>query len=469
MPTTAWIDGLRNLLGPDRVVTDELALVRYSYDAWPVAAKWRQQNKQPYRPDVIVHPDDTTDVSRLLAWASEHHVPVTPWGAGSAVTGAPLPMHGGITLDMSAMNRVLALDELNLLVTVQAGTMGYDLEAELNSHGYTLNHSPQSLNRSTVGGWLATRATGQFSSRWGGIEDLAVALTAVLPTGDIVETRLMPRAAIGPDLRHIFIGAEGTLGVITAATLKVFPLADQRLFEAYRFLSIEAGLTAMRKIMRAGLRPFLVRFYDEAESRYAMQDDSFVNCAMFLGFEGTKAVAEAEEAAAEAICRNEGGTALGSASVVAWMNRRFDFSGIERIVEQPGGIAETIEVAHLWDGILPTYRALKQALAPLTTEVWGHFSHVYPQGVSLYIIVFGQAQNAEEAEKGLMDIWEVSMRTCLDQGAAISHHHGIGLARLPYIRAELASAMTVLERIKQALDPGGIMNPGKLGLNTSEH
>jgi alkyldihydroxyacetonephosphate synthase len=355
---------------------------------------------------------------------------------------------------------MLALDEVNLLVKIEAGKRGSELEAELNARGYTLNHSPQSLHRSSIGGWIATGATGQFSSRWGGIEELVVALTVVLSSGEIIETKLAPRAAIGPDLKHLFIGSEGTLGVITEATLKIFPLAERRIFEAVVFNNIEAGLTAIRKIIRAGLRPFLVRFYDEDESRHVMRAGFLAGCVVFVGFEGLPAIAQAEYDAGIAICQAEGGQAIGANPVLAWMERRFDFSSVENILDRPGGFAETIETAHL-----PTYHALKEALLPLATEVLGHFSHVYPQGTSLYMILLGEAANAAAAEQRLQQIWERSMRICLEQGAVISHHHGVGLARLPYIRQDLATGVIVLDRIKEALDPVSIMNPGKLGLS----
>ncbi len=467
MPANTWHDSLLQVIPSEQVSTDDDDLLRHSYDTWPVATKWRQQGKQLYRPDVVVRPLGTAEVSRLLAWAGKTGVAVTPWGAGSSVTGAPLPMRGGISLDMSAMNHVLWLDDLNLMVKVQAGKMGHELEAELDRQGYTLNHSPQSLDRSTVGGWVATRATGQFSSRWGSIEDLVLALTVVLPTGEVVETRLSPRAAIGPDVQQFFLGAEGTLGVVTVATLKIFPKAAQRLFETVCFRDVEFGLTAMRKIMRVGLRPFLARLYDQDESRYAMKDTGFAGCALFLGVEGRPAVAQAEYAECLEICRAEGGQRLGPEPAEAWMGRRFDFSLIENILNQPSGLAETIEVAHFWDSILGTYQALKAGLAPLATEVLGHFSHLYPQGTSLYMILLGQAGSAAVAEERLAQIWQVSMRTCLELGAVTSHHHGVGLARLPYVRQDVGSGMIVLDRIKAALDPAGIMNPGKFGFEAA--
>jgi alkyldihydroxyacetonephosphate synthase len=332
----------------------------------------------------------------------------------------------------------------------------------------TLNHSPQSLDRSTVGGWVATRATGQFSSRWGGIEDLVVSLTAVLSSGEVVETLFAPRAAAGPDLRQLFLGGEGAFGVVTDVTLKIAPLATTRCFETLVFPTVSSGLAAMRKIMQAGLRPFLLRFYDQDESRFAMHDPGFVGNAMFLGCEAISsaatAVVEAEQAACVALCEAEGARRLGPAGATAWMGRRFDFSTVENLLAEPGGAAETIEVAHFWSEIENTYAALKAELAPYADHVLGHFSHAYPHGVSLYVILLGRAADAEAAEQRLTTIWERAMRVALREGAALSHHHGIGLARSPYMAEALGVGHTLLGRVKRALDPPGILGQGKLGL-----
>jgi len=459
----AWIAELTRLLGSHAVSTDDADLEMHSYDAWPVAVKWHQQGKEPHRPAAVVRPATVELVSRLMRWATESGVPVTPWGLGSSVTGASLPLRGGVALDLTSMSRVTLLDEVNLLVRVQAGKLGLELENELQVRGYTLGHSPQSLDRSTVGGWVATRSTGQFSSRYGSIEDLVVALSAVLPTGERVETPMVPRAAMGPDPRHFFLGAEGTTGVVVEVTLKIFPLAELRLLEALRFETVDAGVEAMRLITRMGLRPFLVRFYDRAEAPYAICDPHLDGCVMFLGVEGVAAVASAEMAAALEICDRQGAERLGAAPVETWMARRFDFSNVESVLRTSGGVAETIEISHFWDQILDTYAAMKLALAPLAAEVLGHFSHVYPQGTSLYLILLGQAADDAAAEERLDRIWDVAMRTALEQGAAISHHHGIGMARLPYLAEALGSALPVLQRITATLDPGGVMNPGKLG------
>ncbi len=463
-PDLSWIDELKALIGADAVLVDEETIDLHSYDAWPVAAKWKNQGKRPFAPDVVVQAHSAEQVSKLLQWANEKNVPVTPWGGGSSVTGQGLPSKGGIVLDTMSMDKVIALSDESLMVKVQAGKYGHRLEEELNARGYTLNHSPQSLDRSTVGGWVATRAMGQFSSRYGGIEDLIVAFTVVLPTGEIVETMNVPRGAVGPDLRHIFVGAEGTMGVVTDVTVKIFPIAEFRLFEAVTFDSVEAGVTVMRQTMRQGLKPFLVRFYDVVEARHAMQDKTFEKCVMFLGFEGVETVAMAEYTAVMDICAAQGGEKIGPAPVEAWMDRRFDFSTVENILAENGGLAETIEIAHFWDGILETYYELKEALAPYAAEVLGHFSHVYPQGTSLYVILLGKDTDDATAEANLLEIWDVAMRICVKNGAAISHHHGSGLARLPYVQDALGSSMPVLQKVKAALDPNDIMNPGKLGL-----
>lgn len=457
----APIDSLAKILPADRISVTDAEIAAHSYDAWPVAIKWRQQGLQPCKPDAVVKPQNAQEVADVLRWANATATPITPWGLGSAVTGACLTEYGGITVDLSAMNRTVSIDETNLMVTAEAGKRGDILEAELNAKGYTLNHSPQSLDRSSIGGWIATRATGQFSSRYGGIEDLVVSIKAILPDGTPVETKRTPRAAIGLDTKELFLGSEGTFGIVTEVTTKIFPLSHDRVFEAVSFSTVEAGIDVLRKITRDGLKPFLVRYYDEDEARHAMKDKSFDRCVMFLGFEG--AGGRAEYDAALDICARHQGKKLGAAPVEAWMSRRYDFSGVESILARPGGVAETIEIVDFWDSIEGTYLALKKALAPLADEVLGHFSHVYAQGTSLYMILLGSASDAKESEERLREIWDVSMRICLQRGAAVSHHHGVGLARLPYIKEDLASAWPVNSLVKKALDPNNIMNRGKLG------
>ncbi len=461
-----WIQSLRESFPSDCWSDRAEELDDYSQDAWPMAIKLAQMGQRPFRPEVVFHARFPQQVPKLLVWAGGNRVPVTVWGAGSDVVGAALPAHGGILLDVSGLNKILTLDKTSLFVKVGAGLLGGALEAELAKYGFTLHHSPQSLERSTVGGWVAMRACGQFSSRWGGIEDLVLAVTVALANGDVVSTPLAPRAALGPDLKSVFIGSEGTLGVILDVTLRIFPVPEHCRLESLSFPSLQAGLTGMRMLMQSGLRPFLARLYDADESphvaRWSGSAFPSEGNLFLLGFEGLHHVVEAEASAGMDMLRLQGGTRLGPEISQGWMENRFDFSAVENRLNSPGGLAETIEVAHFWSGILDVYQALKNNLLPLAGEVLGHFSHAYPQGVSLYMILLGQVPDAAAAASRLAEIWDTAMRTSLDCGAAISHHHGIGLARQAYLREALGASYAVLERIKRALDPQGLLNPGKL-------
>lgn len=459
-----WINELRLSLGEDIIFTDVHEIESHSCDWWPVAIKARQQNKKLWQPQVIVRPDRVGQVQKVLEFATKNHIPVTPWGLGSGVTGAALATQGGISLDLSALNQVLMLDEESLIIQVQAGMNGLELERLLNQRGYTLNHSPQSLDRSTVGGWISTRATGQFSSRWGGIEGLALSLSVVLASGELISTPIGPRTSSGPDLCALFIGSEGTLGVVVDVTLRFFPLPEFRCFESLAFSNLLDGIQAMRQIMRSGLRPFLVRFYDQDEACYVMRNSTFSANLLLLGFEGPASVALAEYQHALSICKAYNGEQLGEQPAIGWMASRFDFSTIENRLKQVGGYAETIEVADFWGGIYETYQVLKSSLKPYAQDVLGHFSHVYTQGTSLYMILLGQADDDETAQVNLEAIWRTSMCICLERNIILSHHHGIGLARSPFIEEALGSSFSLLVRVKEALDPIGILNPGKLGL-----
>lgn len=458
------IDDLTDRLGRQAVSTDISDLEATSHDTWPLTTKWAMEGRHPNKADVLVRARRVTAIVAVLEIAARHKIPVTVRALGSSVTGQPLPVRGGIVLDLSTIPADFALNETNLVVTATASYNGGELEDELNARGYTLGHSPQSLYRSSIGGWLATLATGQFSSLYGGIEDLVVGYTVILATGETVELSASPRAAMGPDLRQVFIGSEGTLGVITSATLKVFPLPAAQLVQTFAMPDVAAGLAFMREQASLGLRPFLLRFYDTEEARHAMADPTFDSPVLFVGSRGVPEMVETELRVLTQLALGHGGRAIGPEGTLQWLSRRFDFSAVERSLAEPGGYAETIEVAHTWDKIAGLHAALKQALAPYAGEVLAHFSHVYTQGTSMYMILHGQVSTDSEAIERLEQIWRVAMDVCLEHGAELSHHHGGGLARSPYARRSLGSAHLVLQKLKSALDPAGILNPGKLGL-----
>ncbi|MFC0861626.1 FAD-binding oxidoreductase [Sphaerimonospora cavernae] len=452
------------VVSPERVSAADDVLDGRSHDTWPVATTWAKLGRHPHRPDLVVWAQSEAEVVAVLRLASQAGVPVTPWALGSSVTGQPLPLAGGVVLDVSGLTGDPELDPVDGIVTAPAGVRGSDLEAWLGERGLTLRHSPQSLARSSIGGWVATRATGQFSSRYGGIEELVVGYRVVLADGTTAEVGESPRAAMGPSLKQLFIGSEGTLGVITQVSLKVFELPALEIREAFAFPDVVHALTAMRQGTQRGLRPHVMRLYDADEARHAAPDAPVGQAVLFLGHEGISEVASAEHAAFKDLLVQASGVSLGSAPVDAWMGRRYDFSTVENLLATPGGYAETIEVANSWSRIEPMYRALREALSPLADEVLGHFSHVYHDGVSLYVILLGRAIDDETALERLEQIWIRAMEVVIAHGGEVSHHHGGGLARAPWARQSLGSGFELLERLKDALDPQGLLNPGKLGL-----
>lgn len=458
------ITDLKSILPESQVLSDRETLQASSHDTWPLSTKLRRLGCHDYQADVVVKVTDEKQIQQVLALATANDTPVTPRALASSVTGQPLPTRGGIVLDVTAMTQHREINITNLTVEVSAGYNGGQLEDELQQIGWTLGHSPQSLYQSSVGGWLSTLATGQFSSYYGGIEELVTAYTVILATGEKLRLKASPRAAMGPDLRQLFIGAEGTLGIVTSVQLKIFPLPQTRLYDSLELPSIDAGLEIMREQAMAGLRPFLLRLYDTNEARHAMQNPQQDKPVMFLGTQGVDAVARAEMDAFMTIVHRHGGKSIGSEGVLKWMERRFDFSTVEKLLDTHGGFAETIEIAHTWDGISGLYHALHEMLTPLADEVLSHFSHVYPQGTSMYMILLGRESSDPEAVEKLRTIWRETMRVCLEHHAELSHHHGGGLVRSPYARESLGSAHLLLRRVKQALDPNGTLNPGKLGL-----
>jgi len=456
---------LRHIVGDDGVSAsgaDRLATCR---DYWPMGTLWFLEGKAPALPDLVVWPRSTSEVAAVLRLAGEHNIPVTPYGEGSGALGGAVPLQGGIALDMKRMDRVLELDRDNLMVTVEPGLNGARYEEYLNRHGFIGGHFPQSLRCSTVGGWVACRAAGTFSTRYGKIEDMVVALEAVLPDGKVIRGRKLPRTATGPRVDHLFIGSEGTLGVITAITLRIWPYPEKRIYSSYIFENIERALEAIRRLVQAGARPAVVRLYDPAETAH-----HFPDCEVPAGhviliylFEGAAGIVAAEDELAARLAREEGGVAAGPAPVERWLETRFNVSLASKLFRQ-GAVVDTIEVTTSWSKAAEIYHAMQKALLEVegTVLATGHYSHVYPEGAALYLTLVGFPPG--DKREYYRRLWNAAMDSCLALGGAISHHHGVGLHRGLWMAQEHGQALEALRMIKDAFDPQGIMNPGKLGL-----
>ena len=261
------IDELREAVDPAAVSTDPPRLDECSADAYWKAIAARAAGDPLGRPDVVVSPSSEQEIAAIIRIANDHRMPVVPRGGGSGTQGGAVPVAGGIVLDLGRLDRILAVDEESLTVTAEAGVNGKRLESELNERGLMLPHYPASAEWATVGGYVAARGSGVLSTRYGKIEDLVLSLGVVTPTGEPIETLPVPRHAAGPELTQLFIGSEGTLGVVTRATLQLARLPARRRFEAVTFPAVEPGFAVVREAIALGLRPSIVRLYDEVATR----------------------------------------------------------------------------------------------------------------------------------------------------------------------------------------------------------
>ena len=455
---------LQSVLQSGSIATQAKILDEYSHDAWPVSTLEKKLDIHQFRPDIVVTPRSKKEISAVIKVAKDNKVPVVARGLGSSVTGQSLPTQGGIVLDLSQIISEPVLSISDMTVSASAGMRGSDLEEWLNKRSLTLNFFPQSLSRSTIGGWVATRATGQLSTKFGGIEESAVGFSVILSDSTEIQLGQKPRAAVGPNLKELFLGTEGMFAVITEVTLKVYRKSDLQMSEAWLMPSVNSGIIAMREIMHSGIHPSLVRFYDEAEAKFAVPEIELKKCVLFLTHEGLSSITKAEHLESSKIVVSSGGVSIGSTPVDNWYKRRFDFSAVEEILASKGGYAETIEVAHNWSEIENLYSSLVNELTPLSDTVLGHFSHVYTNGASLYIILFGKTDTDQQAVLRLKKIWDTAMTVVTELGGEISHHHGAGLARQDFIAKSLGTQHDLLRKLKNVMDPEAILNPGHLGL-----
>jgi alkyldihydroxyacetonephosphate synthase len=454
-------------LPPDIVVADEPF---DGSDWWALALLRRRRGLPPPEALGVVRPRTTEEVATVLRWASGRGVGVVPRGGGSGVCGGAQPEAGALVMDLTAMDRVVSVDPKSLVVTAEAGVSGPHLERALRDEGMTLAHVPESFHLSTLGGWIATKATGQLSTRYGGIEERILGLSAVLSDGTVVSSKPVPRSSAGPDWWRSFLGSEGTLGVVTEATLSAFPLPETASWEGASFGSFSAGLDALRRLVQAGIRPAVARLYDEMDAMVAFGSLGLSGPVTILRFEGGHRMVAAEVESAREVLASCGARVLGSQAGEHWWERRFDGVGAYRTILEgkgvlgPFGVVDTMEVAALWRRLDSLYEGVQGALRSHCDAVLAHSSHLYGSGANLYFTLGFSPASEEEAERRYLAAWEAAMRATLAAGGTISHHHGVGLLKAPWMPEESGSGMEALRRLKTALDPAGIMNPGKLGL-----
>jgi alkyldihydroxyacetonephosphate synthase len=433
-----------------------------SRDWWPLAMIWALDAQVAVRASVVVKPHDIDEVQDVLRICNAAGIPVTPAAGRSGVCGASVPVFGGVLLDLTGLTGIVAVDPISMLVDVRAGMFGDVFEDELREqHGVTCGHWPQSMALSTVGGWVACRGAGQMSTRYGKIEDIVEGLDVVLADGTLLRTGGAPRAAVGPDLTQVFLGSEGTLGVVVGARLRAHRLPPSEVRGAFTFSSFTAGLDAMRRIVQRGATPAVLRLYDatEAERTYHTGDAHL----LLMLDEGDAHITEATRRIVDEECLSAQAADVGF--VEQWLGHRNDVSALEALISR-GLVVDTMEISGSWSALPEIYARAIDAIRSVanTIAASAHQSHSYLDGGCLYFTFAGRPPD-DECESYYRDVWNAGQRAVLAAGGALSHHHGVGLNRARFVGEALGEGFGVLQSVKDAIDPNGILNPGKLGLH----
>ena len=464
-PTAEVPDGFAESLHDicEAVTVDATDTAEASRDWWPLALHWSLAGRVAKRAAFVARPASAPEVAAVLALCDRSGVPVTAAGGRSGVCGASIPVFGGVVLDLTALDTIHEVDAASGVVEVDPGVFGPDLERVLNTHhGLTVGHFPQSFDLATVGGWVACRGAGQYSTRYGKIEDMVVGLEVALADGRLVRTGGSPAAAVGPDLTQLFVGSEGTLGVITRVWLRAHPVPAVQRTAAFRFGSIRDGFEACRRILRRGATPAVLRLYDAIESKRGHGGDG-TTCTLLVVDEGDAGLVDATMAVVA-----EESEALGERAedelVDHWLDHRNDTSALQGLTRK-GFVVDTMEIAAPWSRLDAVHDAAVTALqgVPHAVVASCHLSHSYLDGACLYF-TFAATPPPAEVESTYVAMWDAGQRAILDAGGNLSHHHGIGLNRGRFVAEALGPAFDLLVGLKRQFDPNGILNPGKMGL-----
>ena len=463
--TKTLIADLAATMGEGRILTTPEALNSRRYDRW--ALSWLKDwlGEPMATAAAVARPRSVMEVQTIVAGANAAGTPIIPFGLGSGVCGGVLPTPDAILLDLSELNRVRFIDETNLLASFDAGKNGLEAEEAVAARGLTIGHWPQSIAISSVGGWVSTRASGQFSTAYGNIEDIIYSIEAVLPDGRLVTLGKAPRAAAGPDLRHILMGAEGTMGVVTGVTLSLRRKPERQAYSAFYARDMDAGFEAQRRIIQADWRPPVMRQYDARETKRNFRDHARDTDALLLMVHEGPAARVAVELVETASIAQAAGLAPCDGKVAQdWLGHRNNTPAWTELFER-GLVVDTIEISAPWTAIGQIYADAVKALSDLpgVINASAHSSHVYRSGLNLYFSFAAAPGDKSGMEAAYLECWKRVMEATAAGGGGIAHHHGAGRLRKAYLHHDLGeTGVALLRQIKQAVDPKGIMNPGNL-------
>lgn len=462
-----FFERIREELPEVEVLDREEERLIYAHGCYPLEYKWILQGKYQYMPCGILIPNNTREVSAILKLASQMKIGIIPYGGGSGIVGGTTPENEEVMVDMRKFQE-FSINPINCTAIAGAGVIGADFENMLNEKGFTCGQYPQSFQSAVIGGMVATRAIGTFSTKYGKMDDMVNSLEVVLPTGEILSTHRAPKRSTGPELKELFLGSEGVYGIVTKAEIKIYPIAQKRLFEAYTFPKTELGLEAIRNFIQKNIKPAVIRLYDEVEASHKIGIYGFEEgySLLIVGYEGIEEMVDLEQKLVHKTCMAYSGNYKGEKAGKEWFESRFSTKKMLDYDRTKGGTADAIEVAAPWDCIVNVWSEMRKALAPLCEVIDCHFSHVYHTGSSVYVIFHAKTNgNDFDAEERYKECLKIAIETSLKFGGNVSHHHGSGKAKAQFLPVEYGSAgYEVMQKIKSVLDPEGILNKGVLGL-----
>ncbi|MEV0241558.1 FAD-binding oxidoreductase [Streptomyces sp. NPDC050674] len=429
-------------------------------------------------PAAVVLPRSHDEVLAVLGVCAGHRLALVPFGGGTSVVGglAPTGRAPFVALDLRQMNRLLDIDPISRTATLQPGLRAPEAETLLAEHGFTLGHFPQSYEWGTIGGFAATRSSGQASAGYGRFDEMVLGLTLATPEGTL-DTGRAPRSAAGPDLRQLLLGSEGAFGVITSVTVRIRPVPRTRRYEGWRFASFDQGAAALRRLAQDGPRPTVLRLSDETETLIGLaQPDAIgsaaeqqhsAGCLAVVGFEGTEEDTAHRRTAAAAVLTDCGGEFAGDEPGQRWAHGRYSAPYLRDSLLEAGAFAETLETAAYWSKLPGLYAAVRDALTTTLTEngtpplVMCHISHVYENGASLYFTVV--SAQGEDPVAHWTRAKHAANEAILAAGGTITHHHAVGTDHRDwYVREATDLGVAALQAVKRRLDPDGLLNPGVL-------
>ncbi len=456
---------LARQLGDDVVYNDAEVLDAHRHDYWVLAHLDDLEGRGAPRPLCVVRPRTVDHVVACVNACRNAGVAIVPAGLRSGVCGGVEAHPERVLLDLSSLDRTRGIDSHNLLGAFDAGKRGIDAEREVEARGLTIGHWPQSIAVSSVGGWVATRASGQFSTANGNIEDIVHTIEAVLADGSTITAGKAPRAAAGPDLRHLLLGSEGTLGIITGVTLALRRKAEAQDYSAYTVPNLTTGFEFQRELVQSGWTPPVMRQYDAVEAQRSFAAHAKPDAGiLILVHEGPATRVAAEVTATDALARRCGLGGVDTRAVTDWLDHRNTVPHWRAFLDKRI-VVDTAEISASWDRIGAIYDAVIASLneVPEILNASAHSSHVYRTGLNLYFSFAVRPRDAAEMRVRYLDCWRRIVMATADHGGSIAHHHGIGRLRRDYLELDLgATGVEALRAVKRALDPNDLFNPGVL-------